>query len=105
LGSGTVTATPPGPVHVKGTSVSLAATPGAGYRFLRWELDGTAAGAGSPLALTANADQIVTGVFERIPSNYTLGVTAGAGGAGVGSDAERSIIVIAGVGFSRTMTL
>ena len=66
---GTVTKTPNTASYAHGTSVTLTATPQAGYRFEGWSGDAT--GTTNPLAVTMNGDKSITAVFA------TAGTTAG----------------------------
>lgn len=58
-----------------GASVTLAATPNAGYAFDSWTLDGAAAGNTNPLVFNANANHTFVANFIAVPS-YTISASA-----------------------------
>ncbi|TFG79789.1 MAG: DUF11 domain-containing protein [Chrysiogenales bacterium] len=75
-GAGGTTNPVPGTyTYVEGTSVSVQATASAGYRFKNWS--GDASGTTNPTSVTMNGNKTMTANFVR---QYTLTVTAGAGG-------------------------
>ncbi|MGY3090398.1 putative repeat protein (TIGR02543 family) [Hymenobacter sp. UYAg731] len=70
-GSGTVAKSPDQPSYASGTSVSLTATPAAGFTFTGWS--GDAMGTASPLLVTVTANKTITATFTAIPpTTYTL---------------------------------
>ncbi|MGH7597182.1 MAG: InlB B-repeat-containing protein, partial [bacterium] len=69
-GSGSVALNPPGGTYSSGTTVTLTATPAAGFQFSGWSGDLT--GATNPATLTMNANKTVTATFTAIPpTQYT----------------------------------
>lgn len=76
---GSIAASPAAPTYPAGTVVTLTATATADYRFVGWEIDGVAAGAANPLAVTITADRTVAARFVR--RTYTLILQSGGGGA------------------------
>jgi uncharacterized repeat protein (TIGR02543 family) len=73
-----VVATNPNPTngaYDDGTSVSLTATPDAGYQFDGWSGDAT--GNTNPLAITMDADKAVTAMFSKIQRTLTITATNG----------------------------
>jgi hypothetical protein len=61
-GSGSVAKTPDLPKYPNGGTVSLLATPGAGYLFRQWE-EGTSVFTANPLAVTMTGDRSLRAVF------------------------------------------
>ncbi len=74
---GTISATPPGPLYVSGTTVALNAASNTEYRFIDWEIDGVAAGTANPLSVTITADRRIAARFVRL---YTVVVETSGGG-------------------------
>jgi hypothetical protein len=70
-GNGTVTKSPDQLAFAPGSSVTLTATPDAGYDFAGWS--GDASGTTNPLVLTVNGDLAVVGSFAL--RSYTVDVT------------------------------
>jgi uncharacterized repeat protein (TIGR02543 family) len=68
VGSGSATASPTGPDYSSGASVTITATPSAGYMFTGWS--GDASGMTNPLSITMTADKTITATYEII--KYTL---------------------------------
>jgi hypothetical protein len=62
VGSGSVTANPPGGLYGEGVQVDLTATPDPGSYFVGWS--GDLAGSANPSQLTMDADKIVTATFS-----------------------------------------
>ena len=62
--NGTVTG---GGVVEKGTSVTLTATPDAGYKFANWTVGGAEVSTANPYTFTADADVEVVANFEELP--------------------------------------
>ena len=62
--NGTVTG---GGVVEEGTSVTLTATPNAGYQFVNWTVGGAEVSTANPYTFTANANVTVTANFQEIP--------------------------------------
>ena len=80
-GNGSISVSPSGTVFLRGTSVTLTATPAVGNRFLQWSGDVPAADqAERTVTLVLDADRAVTAVFEAIPL-YTLNVPSASGGS------------------------
>ena len=73
--NGTITPNPTGGTYDDGTSVTLTATPNAGYEFTGWS--GDASGTTNPLTITMDADKTVTATFARIQRTLTLNATNG----------------------------
>ncbi|MEO1655135.1 MAG: hypothetical protein AAFU64_16425, partial [Bacteroidota bacterium] len=70
-GNGSALASPSGP-YVQGASVSVEATPNAGFRFLNWtDGNGVALSIDNPYVFSINSDLNLTANFEAIPA-YTL---------------------------------
>ncbi|WP_345156543.1 InlB B-repeat-containing protein [Pontibacter saemangeumensis] len=78
-GSGTVLKDPDQELYVDGSSVTLTATPAAGYAFAGWSGDAT--GAANPLSLTVSSDLSITATFTQVQqTSFTLAViTSGSG--------------------------
>jgi hypothetical protein len=62
-GPGAVTLNPPYGMYLKGTSVTITATPDKDADFLRWEGDAT--GTANPLTVTADKNKRITAVFGK----------------------------------------
>ncbi|GAB3844788.1 hypothetical protein GCM10028822_02440 [Hymenobacter terrigena] len=78
-GSGTVVKNPDQATYASGATVSLTATPAAGYTFTGWSGDAT--GTANPLAVTMTANKTVTATFTAAPpATYALTVTASGSG-------------------------
>ncbi|WP_162054270.1 InlB B-repeat-containing protein [Pontibacter pamirensis] len=78
-GSGTVIRSPDQDSYAAGTSVTLTATPAAGYEFAGWL--GGATGLENPLTLTMDSDKSITATFTQVQqTSYTL--TVGMEGSG-----------------------
>ena len=73
-GQGSVALNPPGGSYLSGTTVTLTATPVAGWTFDRWE--GALTGSTNPTTLLMNANKTVTAVFLNVPPNAPSNVTA-----------------------------
>ena len=71
-GEGTVTLDPPGGTYLVNTTVSLTATPAAGWMFQGWS--GAISGSTSPATLLMTGNRSVTATFVPIP-RYTLSIT------------------------------
>ncbi|MFC6223002.1 PQQ-dependent sugar dehydrogenase [Hymenobacter artigasi] len=69
-GSGTVTKTPNQPSYASGSTVSLQATPAAGYKFNGWS--GAATSTANPLSVTMTANKSITATFVATTTSYTL---------------------------------
>ncbi|WP_169336219.1 Ig-like domain-containing protein [Pontibacter roseus] len=78
-GNGTVVKSPNQTSYTSGSTVSLTASPAAGYQFVGWS--GDASGTANPLSVTMTANKSITATFQAIPaSGYTLTVnTVGSG--------------------------
>jgi hypothetical protein len=76
VGSGTVTLDPTAGIYDAGATVTLTATPAAGYRFSGWS--GDLSGSSNPATLTMNSHKTVTATFTRV-----LTLTANAVGSGI----------------------
>ncbi len=74
---------PPAGSHVYsyGATASVTAQSNTGYVFDHWLLDNTSAGAANPISVTMNANHQLTAVFAVFTGNYSLTITATAGGA------------------------
>ena len=66
---------PTGGTYDDGTSVTLTATPDAGYQFDGWS--GDASGTANPLSITMDADKTITALFSPIQRKLTLNTTNG----------------------------
>jgi uncharacterized repeat protein (TIGR02543 family) len=72
---GTISRSPNAATYASGTSVTLTATPAAGYIFTGWT--GDAAGSSSTVALTMDADKNVAANFQlQAPATFTLTTNA-----------------------------
>jgi hypothetical protein len=81
---GQVSATPSGGSYPVGTPVELRATPGVGYVFMYWTLDGNVDTAENPLPLTMDRNRTAHATFAPAPPSgtlYHLDLTASAGGS------------------------
>ena len=76
VGGGSVSLSPPGGSYPAGTSVTLTATPDAGYGFAGWS--GGLTGTATPATLVLNARTSVTASFRRL---YTVTVSPSTGGS------------------------
>jgi uncharacterized repeat protein (TIGR02543 family) len=65
-GSGTVTKNPNQTTYASGSSVTLTATPAAGYKFMGWS--GSATGTTNPLTVTMTSNKSVTATFTQVQS-------------------------------------
>jgi uncharacterized repeat protein (TIGR02543 family) len=72
--NGTVTKTPDQTGYASGQSVTLQATPNAGYAFSSWS--GDASGTTNPSTVTMNGSKSVTANFTAVPVTYALSVSA-----------------------------
>ncbi|WP_216688109.1 InlB B-repeat-containing protein [Hymenobacter siberiensis] len=70
VGTGTVTKSPNAASYASGSSVSLTATPGAGFAFSGWSGDAT--GSTNPLSVTMTANKFITATFVATTTSYTL---------------------------------
>ncbi len=68
-GSGTVAKSPNQASYPSGTSVSVTATPAAGYQFTGWS--GAATGTANPLAVVMTANKTITAAFTAVPQQVT----------------------------------
>ncbi|MBH8559912.1 InlB B-repeat-containing protein [Hymenobacter negativus] len=68
-GSGTVTKNPDQATYASGASVSLTATPAAGYQFSGWSGDTT--GSTNPLTVTMTANKAITATFTATTTSGT----------------------------------
>jgi len=68
---GTVTKSPDQTSYSSGATVTLTATPAAGYKFVNWA--GDVSGTTNPVTVTMDANKAVTAVFAAI-NQYTLNV-------------------------------
>ena len=74
-GQGSVALDPPGGVYDPGTSVTLTATPDAGWAFVGWSDNVSVFPPDNPVATaTVNDDMTVTAFFESLAPKYTLEV-------------------------------
>ena len=86
VGNGTVSPTVGDHIYDSGTSVSLTATPDAGWRFDKWEINGsTVTSASTQITISANTTAIAT--FSLIPT-YTLTVSHIGNGTVTPADGE-----------------
>jgi hypothetical protein len=76
-GSGAIARNPSINAYPAGSVVTVTATPGSGWYFSKWTGDAT--GNANPLNVTMNANKVITGTFQPLPS-YTL--TTSTNGAG-----------------------
>ncbi|GAB2851675.1 InlB B-repeat-containing protein [Hymenobacter ruber] len=70
VGSGTVTKNPNTATYASGSTVSLTATPAAGFQFSGWSGDAT--GSTNPLSVTMTANKTITATFTAVAATYTL---------------------------------
>jgi hypothetical protein len=64
------TVAPASGVQAQNASVSVTATPAAGWAFVRWE--GDLSGSSNPATVTMNSDKAVVAVFEQVSNVETL---------------------------------
>lgn len=83
VGNGTATASPTGPNYSSGASVTLTASPSAGYSFTQWS--GDASGSTNPLTITMSSHKTITATYQ--PIKYTLEAGTVGGGTVVASPA------------------
>jgi hypothetical protein len=76
-GSGTVTKNPTNAIYPSGVTVTITATPNAGWYFANWS--GDTNGAVNPLNVAMNANLVITGNFLAFPSYSLTLVTNGQG--------------------------
>ncbi|GAA3970285.1 beta strand repeat-containing protein [Hymenobacter antarcticus] len=99
VGSGTVTPSPNQATYSSGATVSLTATPAAGFAFSGWSGDAT--GTTNPLSVTMNANKAITATFAALPQ-YTLGVTVI--GSGTVTPSPNQITYVSGSTVTLTAT-
>ncbi|CAM1345221.1 InlB B-repeat-containing protein [Tenacibaculum amylolyticum] len=75
-GSVSTNPNPTNGTYDNGTSVTLTATPNAGYQFDGWSGDAT--GTTNPLTITIDADKTITAMFSKIQRTLTINATSGA---------------------------
>jgi hypothetical protein len=68
------TVTPSSGTYPQGTSVTLTATPNAGYQFSGWS--GDVVSTTNPITVVMNSNKNIVANFTLLPVNYTLSVTA-----------------------------
>ncbi len=92
IGEGTVSG---GATVIDGQSVTLTATPAAGYRFVGWKQGETNVSTAASYTFVPTADVTVVAVFELIP-NYTIVVTTIGDGivTGAGTYAEGTEVTL-----------
>ncbi len=78
-GSGSVARSPNAATYAGGTSVTLTATPAAGFTFAGWS--GAATGTTNPLAVAMTANRAITATFTATSTTYTLTVTTSGSGS------------------------
>jgi uncharacterized repeat protein (TIGR02543 family) len=76
-GSGSVSKNPDQATYLSGTSVTLTATPAAGWSFANWS--GGATGTTNPLTITMDGNKSITANFTQ--NSYTLTVTTSGSGS------------------------
>ncbi len=76
---GSITKNPDTATYPRGTSVTLTAVPGNGYRFVSWT--GDASGTNKTTSITMDGNKTVGAVFELLPT-YTVDVSVTPGGTG-----------------------
>ena len=94
--NGTVTKNPDQANYNYGTSVTLTATPSAGYLFVNWTGDAT--GSTNPLTLTMNGNKSITANFARDTFTVTLSANPKSGGTVTGDgtyDFNSTVTVVA----------
>jgi len=67
-GNGSVSLSPAGGTYNEGTTVTLTATPDAGWEFAGWSGDLT--GTNNPATITMDADKTVTATFNQLAQTY-----------------------------------
>ena len=103
VGLGTVTANPPGGLHIEGDIVQLTANPGPGYVFTRWEGDISGTNPVTQVAMLGN--RLVKAVFDPLPRfqvivTTTAGTTTGSGWYPIGSEVRIGVSPNAGWQFT-----
>lgn len=79
-GSGSVARDPNAASYASGTSVTLTATPAAGYQFAGWSGDLT--GTTNPATIIMDANKTVTATFTETPTTGTFTLTTSVTGSG-----------------------
>lgn len=79
-GQGQVDIVPNQATYPANTSVTLTATPAAGWQFARWE--GDASGSNTVVVLTMDRNKAVNAIFEPVVNPYTLAVNVSPSGSG-----------------------
>lgn len=77
-GSGSIAANPTNASYPSGVTVTVTATPNAGWYFANWS--GDASGSANPLNVVMNANLAITGTFLELPV-YTLALATNGEGA------------------------
>ncbi|RYY99865.1 MAG: carbohydrate-binding protein [Chitinophagaceae bacterium] len=86
LAGGTVSGNPAGSSFTSGTTVTLTATPAAGYTFTGWS--GSATGTANPITITMDANKTLTANYAaQAPTQYSLSVTTSGSGTVSGNPA------------------
>lgn len=103
VGLGTVTANPPGGLHIEGDIVQLTANPGPGWVFTRWEGDISGTNPVTQVAMLGHRS--VKAVFDPLPRfqvtvTTTAGTTTGSGWYPIGSEARIGVFPNAGWQFT-----
>ena len=80
VGGGALAVTPTTPTVAHGATLTLTATPNAGYTFLRWVVNGVAVATTPSASLTVTSPVVATAVLER--SGYTLTTSASPANSG-----------------------
>lgn len=86
--NGTISASPTGPVYSSGTSVSVTATPSAGYAFSGWT--GDVSGTTNPITVVMSSNKNVTANFVQSTESKLAIVNSTSGTPQAGSESPKS---------------
>lgn len=78
-----------GGTYDENQQVTITATPASGYRFVEWRENGVKVSENSSYSVTASGNRTFTAVFECLPVNYTVSVTALGSGTVTGGGSYR----------------
>ena len=73
-----------GGTYYEGTSVTLTATPASGYRFVRWERNGSQVSTSASYTFTVSGSYTYTAIFERATATISTAVSPAGTGTATG---------------------